>query len=110
MPELFDILARAVVGGQTSDEDRSVMSDQEVDGTNEDTSYRGERAIDVHGLATMLNVSESTAYTLANDPLFPSFQVGRRHRFWPSEVRAYLSSGVPWLQSRKSLGRKRIGR
>ena len=86
------------------------MTERPADPTSRDASYSGERAIDLVGLATMLNTSESTAYSLANDPQFPSFRLGRQHRFWPSEVRAYLSSGAPWLQSRKSLGRKRVGR
>ncbi|MCM6761374.1 helix-turn-helix domain-containing protein [Rathayibacter sp. ZW T2_19] len=86
------------------------MRDREAGTAHGDARYAGERAIDLLGLATMLNTSEATAYTLANDPLFPSFRVGRQHRFWPSEVRAYLSSGAPWLQSKKSLGRKRVGR
>jgi hypothetical protein len=67
-----------------------------------------ETALDVHGLAEMLNVSTDKAYQLGNDPLFPSFRVGNRHRFWPSEVRAHLAlPRDPWKQSARSLGRKR---
>ncbi|WIE65914.1 hypothetical protein DEI99_005090 [Curtobacterium sp. MCLR17_036] len=67
-----------------------------------------ETALDVHGLAGMLRISTDKAYQLGNDPLFPSFRVGNRHRFWPSEVRAYTQQPRdPWKQSARSLGRKR---
>ncbi len=67
-----------------------------------------ETALDVHGLAEMLNVSTDKAYQLGNDPLFPSFRVGNRHRFWPSEVLEYTKQPRdPWKQSARSLGRKR---
>lgn len=67
-----------------------------------------ETALDVRGLAEMLNISSDKAYQLGNDPLFPSFRVGNRHRFWPSEVRQHLAQPRdPWKQSARSLGRKR---
>ncbi|UXN26140.1 helix-turn-helix domain-containing protein [Curtobacterium flaccumfaciens] len=68
-------------------------------------------ALDVPELAKWLNISEWKARELGNDLLFPSFRVGRAHRFWPSEVRAYLSEPRdPWKQSPQSRGRKRVGR
>ncbi len=70
-----------------------------------------EEAIDVRELARWLGVSEWKAYDLAGDPLFPSFRVGNRHRFWRSEVRAYLAQPRdPWKQSTRSLARGRTGR
>ena len=66
------------------------------------------QALDVHGLARWLNISTDKAYQFGNDPLFPSFRVGNRHRFWPSEVKAHLALPPdPWKQSARSLGRKR---
>jgi hypothetical protein len=68
------------------------------------------QALDVPGLAKWLNISEWKARELGNDPLFPSFRVGREHRFWPSEVRAHLKQPRdPWKQSPQSLGRRRDG-
>ncbi|GGL88674.1 hypothetical protein GCM10009706_29160 [Curtobacterium citreum] len=65
-------------------------------------------ALDVARLAAWLRISEWKARDLGNDPQFPSIRVGRQHRFWPSEVRAYLSQPRdPWKQSPQSLGRKR---
>lgn len=70
-----------------------------------------EDAIDVLGLMQMLKIGSAKAYQLGNDPLFPSFKVGNRHRFWPDEVREfYKRPKDPWKQSAKSLGRKRVGR
>lgn len=67
-----------------------------------------ETALTVLGLAEMLNISTDKAYQLGNDPIFPSFRVGNRHRFWPSEVKAHLAlPRDPWKQSARSLGRKR---
>ncbi|MBT2501428.1 AlpA family transcriptional regulator [Curtobacterium sp. ISL-83] len=67
-----------------------------------------ERALDVHGLASWLGISTDKAYQLGNDPLFPSFRVGNRHRFWPSEVKAWTQQPRDaWKQSARSLGRKR---
>lgn len=37
-----------------------------------------------------LSVSMDTVYSIARDPLFPSFKVGSQYRFWPSEVHSYL--------------------
>lgn len=72
------------------------------------TGDSSETALDVHGLAEMLNVSTDKAYQLGNDPMFPSFRVGNRHRFWPSQVKEYLARpSDPWKQSARSLGRKR---
>jgi hypothetical protein len=77
-----------------------------VDGAPDDS-----QALDVPGLAWWLNISQWKARELGNDLLFPSFRVGREHRFWSSEVRAYLSEPQdPWKQSPQSLGRKRVGR
>lgn len=76
------------------------MSEPEGGLSDGDASYRGERAVDLLGLTTMLNISEATAYTLANDPLFPSFRVGRQHRFWPSEVRRISRAGPPGCSPR----------
>lgn len=74
-----------------------------MDGAPDDSE-----ALDVAGLAAWLRISEWKARELGKDPLFPSFRVGGRHRFWPSEVRAYLSQPRdPWKQSPQSLGRKR---
>jgi len=70
-----------------------------------------EEAIDVHELARRLAISEWKAYDLAADPLFPSFRVGNRHRFWRSEVLAYLAQPRdPWKQSTRSRARRRTGR
>lgn len=72
------------------------------------TGNASETALDVAGLAEMLSISTDKAYQLGNDPMFPSFRVGNRHRFWPSEVKAYLARPRdPWKQSARSLGRKR---
>lgn len=66
------------------------------------------QALDVHGLATWLGVSEWKARELGKDPLFPSFRVGHRHRFWPSEVKSHLAQPRdPWKQSPQSLARRR---
>jgi len=71
-----------------------------------------ENAVDVNGLAELLSISVWKARELGNDPDFPSFRVGRVHRFWPSEVREHLQreqeTRDPWKQSRQSLGRKRV--
>jgi hypothetical protein len=71
-----------------------------------------ENAVDVNGLAKLLSISVWKARELGNDPSFPSFRMGRAHRFWPSEVREHLQRERemrdPWKQSRQSLGRKRI--
>lgn len=65
-------------------------------------------ALDVSGLARWLRISEWKARELGKDPLFPSFRVGNRHRFWPSEVREHLAQPCdPWKQSPQSLGRRR---
>lgn len=68
-----------------------------------------ESAIDVTELAAWLKVSRDTAYGLARDPLFPSFRVGNRHRFWPSEVKAYLATPFDlWAKpSRRKVDRNR---
>lgn len=72
------------------------------------THYEGERAITTAELAQMLRISEWKAREHGKDPLFPSFREGNQHRFWPSEVRAYLAlPRDPWKQSARSLGRKR---
>jgi len=64
--------------------------------------------MDVPALAKWLRISEWKARELGKDPWFPSFRVGREHRFWESEVREYLSQPRdPWKQSNRSLGRKR---
>lgn len=74
-------------------------------------SPTSETALDVRGLAEMLNVSTDKAYELGNDPLFPSFRIGNRHRFWPGQVREHLARPTDeWSQSNRSRGRKRIGR
>ena len=66
------------------------------------------QALDVPELAKWLNISEWKARDLGKDPLFPSFRVGREHRFWASAVRTYLSQPRdPWKQPTQSLGRKR---
>lgn len=71
-------------------------------------SDSSETALDVHGLAEMLGISTDKAYQLGNDPLFPSFRVGNRHRFWPSAVKEFTQQPRdPWKQSARSLGRKR---
>lgn len=76
-----------------------------------DSPNEATNALDVRGLAEMLNISTDKAYQLGNDPTFPSFKVGNRHRFWPEEVREfYKRPRDPWKQSAKSLGRKRVGR
>lgn len=73
-----------------------------------DEALDDSRALDVAGLAHWLNISEWKARELGKDSLFPSFRVGREHRFWPSDVRAFLSQPRdPWKQSPQSLGRKR---
>jgi predicted DNA-binding transcriptional regulator AlpA len=70
-----------------------------------------DEAIDIHELARWLLISEWKAYDLAADPLFPSFRVGNRHRFWRSEVHAYLAQPRDaWKQSTRSLARRRSGR
>lgn len=67
-----------------------------------------ENAVDVNGLAELLSISVWKARELGNDPAFPSFRVGRGHRFWPSEVRAHLARPRdPWKQSPQSLARRR---
>ncbi|WP_148058367.1 AlpA family transcriptional regulator [Curtobacterium sp. PhB78] len=70
-----------------------------------------DEAMDIHDLARWLKISEAKAYELATDPMFPSFRVGNRHRFWPSEVKAHLQrereQRDPWKQSPQSLGRRR---
>ncbi len=64
--------------------------------------------MDIHELARWLRISEWKARELGKDPLFPSFKVGNRHRFWRSEVQTYLTQPRdPWKQSARSLGRKR---
>lgn len=67
--------------------------------------------MDVAELAQMLRISEWKARELGKDPMFPSFRVGNRHRFWPAEVREHLKREReqldPWKQSARSLGRKR---
>lgn len=77
-----------------------------MDGAPDDSE-----ALDVAGLAAWLRISEWKARELGKDPMFPSFRVGGRHRFWASEVRAHLSRPQdPWKQSPQSLGRRRVGR
>ena len=70
-----------------------------------------ENALTIQQLMEWLNISQSKAYELATDPLFPKFRIGRTYRFWPSEVRAYFQhaeeSRDPWKQSPQSLGRRR---
>lgn len=67
-----------------------------------------DRAFDVHDLASWLGISEWKARELGKDPSFPSFRIGNRHRYWPSEVMAHLARPRdPWKQSPQSLGHKR---
>lgn len=50
-----------------------------------------ERALDVTALSAWLNISVWKARELGKEPSFPSFKIGRAHRFWPSEVRSYFA-------------------
>lgn len=74
-------------------------------------SPTSENPITIRELAEKLNVSTDKAYQLGNDPLFPSFRVGNRHRFMWSDVLAHLQRPTDdWAQSARSRGRKRTGR
>ncbi|MCC6854421.1 MAG: hypothetical protein IT189_00025 [Microbacteriaceae bacterium] len=66
------------------------------------------QAIDLRGLAQMLNISTDTAGLLAIDGTVPSFRVGRLWRFWPDLVRAALDArSDPWQRSSHSAAGRR---
>ena len=66
-----------------------------------------EDAVNVKQLAALLAVHEQTVYSKASEErptpsgCIPGFRVGRAWRFFPSEVKAELASGVdPWARKR----------
>jgi excisionase family DNA binding protein len=68
-----------------------------------------ETAIDVGGLAEMLNVSKDTAYNLIHAGDVPAFKVGRVWRMFPSQVREHLAAPVdPWQRSPHSRARRKV--
>ena len=59
-------------------------------------------------LADDLGCSIEKVYRMARHAEIPSIRVGRHWRFYPSDVKARLSTpSVSWAQSRRSTGRKR---
>lgn len=67
-------------------------------------------ALDIAGLAALLNVSTTTAYRLASTREVPGFKVGSRWRFWEHEVRQALAARDPWQRTNQARARRRSGR
>jgi excisionase family DNA binding protein len=64
-------------------------------------------ALDIAGLAALLNVSKSTAYRLAETSEIPGFKIGSRWRFWEHQVRAAIENRDPWVRSNQARARRR---
>lgn len=54
-----------------------------------------EKAVDLRGIASVLNVSIDTARRRAQSGAIPSFRVGSLWRFLPSVVIAHLAAPAP---------------
>lgn len=68
-----------------------------------------EEAIDIRGVAKMLNIGVDNAYRKAKAKEIPGFKIGRNWRFFPSEVHEALSKPADeWAYLKGSrLGRRR---
>lgn len=69
-----------------------------------------ETAVDLRGIAAVLNVSIDTARRKAQSGEIPSFRVGSLWRFLPSVVIAHLSAPEPdddWTMSSNSKNARR---
>jgi excisionase family DNA binding protein len=67
-----------------------------------------EQAVDLKGIAAVLNVSVDTARRKAKTGDIPSFRVGSLYRFFPSAVVAHLSEPVDeWAMSSASKNSRR---
>lgn len=67
-------------------------------------------ALDVAGVASLLNVSKATVYRLAETNEIPSFKVGNRWRFWEHEVLASIRDRDPWMRSNQARARRKSSR
>ncbi|MDR7189736.1 excisionase family DNA binding protein [Microbacterium sp. BE35] len=69
-----------------------------------------EEAVGIPQIARLLRVSTDTAYRKARTGEIPGFKLGGLWRFFPSEVKAHVTTpkADPWAQSARSRSRKRV--
>lgn len=67
-----------------------------------------EAAVGIVSIAELLDVSVDTAYRKAKLGEIPGFKVGNRWRFFPSQVREFVSKPAdPWAYSPQSRAARR---